>query len=66
MGHQLEQAGLTAVQLGMGGDKHETVRLLNQIRTVLRFAKGLGDISDDAHRALEAHLAKARRSVGLS
>jgi CheY-like chemotaxis protein len=66
VGHQLEQAGLAAVQLGMGGDKHETVRLLNQIRTVLRFAKDLGDISDDTHRALEAHLAKARRSVGLS
>jgi len=66
VGHQLEQAALAAVQLGMGGDKHETVRLLNQIRTVLRFAKDLGDISDDTHRALEAHLAKARRSVGLS
>jgi CheY-like chemotaxis protein len=66
VGHQLEQAGLAAVQLGMGGDKHETVRLLNQIRTVLRFAKDLGDISDDTHRALEVHLAKARRSVGLS
>ena len=42
------------------------MRALNVIRSLLRFAKDLGDITDDTHRALESHVAKARRSVGLS
>lgn len=62
----LEQAALSLVQRGSGGDKTETVRALNAIRSLLRFAKDLGDISDESHRALESHMAKARRSVGLS
>lgn len=66
VGRDLEQAALTAMQRGAGGEKHDVVRALNQIRTMLRFAKDLGDISDDAHRLLEASVAKARRSVGLS
>jgi DNA-binding response OmpR family regulator len=66
VGRELEQAALTAMQRGTGGDKHELIRALNQIRTMIRFAKDLGDISDDAHRALEASVAKARRSIGLS
>lgn len=66
LGRELEQAALLAVQRGVGGEKHEVIRALNQIRTLLRFAKDLGDISDAAHWALEAHVAKARRSVGLS
>lgn len=62
----LEQAALGLVQRGGGGDKTETVRALNVIRSLLRFAKDLGDITDESHRALESHMAKARRSVGLS
>ncbi|HET8533078.1 MAG TPA: response regulator [Methylomirabilota bacterium] len=66
VGRDLEQASLTAMQRGVGGEKHDVIRALNQIRTMLRFAKDLGDIGDDEHRRLEASVAKARRSVGLS
>lgn len=66
VGRDLEQAALTAMQRGAGGEKHDVIRALNQIRTMLRFAKDLGDIGDDDHRRLEASVAKARRSVGLS
>jgi len=63
---ELEQAALVALQRGAGGEKQEVVRALNQVRTLLRFAKDLADISDDAHRVLEASVARARRSIGLS
>jgi DNA-binding response OmpR family regulator len=66
LGRELEQVALAALQRGAVGDKQEVVRALNQVRTLLRFAKDLGDISDDAHRVLEAAVARARRSVGLS
>jgi CheY-like chemotaxis protein len=66
VGAVLEQAALALVQRGGGGEKTESVRALNQIRALLRFAKDLGDITDDAHRTLESHIARARRSVGLS
>jgi DNA-binding response OmpR family regulator len=66
VGRDLEQAALTAMQRGASGEKHDVIRALNQIRTMLRFAKDLGDIGDDDHRRLEASVAKARRSVGLS
>jgi two-component system response regulator (stage 0 sporulation protein F) len=66
VGRDLEQAALTAMQRGASGEKHDVIRALNQIRTMLRFAKDLGDIGDDGHRRLEASVAKARRSVGLS
>ena len=61
----LEGAALSLVQRG-GGDKAESVRALNVIRSLLRFAKDLGDITDETHRSIESHMAKARRSVGLS
>jgi len=66
LGRDLEQAALLALQRGASGEKQDVVRALNQIRTLLRFAKDLGDISDDAHRVLEASVARARRSIGLS
>jgi len=66
LGRELEQAALVALQRGAGGEKQEVVRALNQIRALLRFAKDLGDITDDAHRGLEASVARARRSIGLS
>jgi len=62
----LENSALSLVQRGGGGDKAETVRALNVIRSLLRFAKDLGDITDETHRLLESHIAKARLSVGLS
>jgi DNA-binding response OmpR family regulator len=65
MAPALESAALNLVQRG-GGEKAETVRALNLIRSLLRFAKDLGDITDEKHRSLESHMAKARRSVGLS
>jgi two-component system, response regulator, stage 0 sporulation protein F len=66
LGRELEQAALAAMQRGAAGEKQDVVRALNQTRTLLRFAKDLGDIPDDTHRALEASVARARRSVGLS
>jgi len=66
VGVGLEQAALALVQRGGGVEKAESVRALNQIRALLRFAKDLGDITDDAHRTLESHIARARGSVGLS
>jgi DNA-binding response OmpR family regulator len=62
----LEGAALSLVQRGGGDDKAESVRALDVIRSLLRFAKDLGDITDETHRSLESHMAKARRSVGLS
>jgi DNA-binding response OmpR family regulator len=64
LGRELEQTALVALQRGAGGEKQEVVRALN--RTLLRFAKDLGDIADDAHRVLEVSVARARRSIGLS
>jgi hypothetical protein len=61
----IETAALSLVQRGAGSDKGDTVRALNQIRSLLRFAKDLGDIPDDVHRALESIMVRARRSVGL-
>lgn len=66
LGRELEQTALVALQRGAGGEKQEVVRALNQVRTLLRFAKDLDDITDDAHRVLEVSVARARRSVGLS
>lgn len=66
LGRELELAALAALQRGAGGEKQDVVRALNQIRMLLRFAKDLGDIGDDAHRMLEAAVARARRSIGLS
>jgi two-component system, response regulator, stage 0 sporulation protein F len=66
LGTQLEQVALTAMQRGATGEKQELIRLLNQIRVLLRFAKDLGDVDDDVHRMLDARVARARRSLGLS
>ncbi|MGH7299148.1 MAG: response regulator [Candidatus Rokuibacteriota bacterium] len=66
LGRELEQAALVALQRGAGGEKQDVIRAINQIRMLLRFAKDLGDIGDDAHRTLEAAVARARRSIGLS
>ena len=61
----LESAALSLVQRGAAAEKGDTVRALNQIRALLRFAKDLGDVPDDAHRTLESIMVRARNSVGL-
>jgi DNA-binding response OmpR family regulator len=66
VGISLEHAALDAVQRAVGGEKLEIVRALNQVRTMLRFARDLGDIADEDHRRLESYVARARRAVGLS
>ncbi|HET7876687.1 MAG TPA: response regulator [Methylomirabilota bacterium] len=66
VGRELEQAALSAVQRGVSGEKFEVVRALNQVRTLLRFGRDLGDFSDEEHRRLDAQVARARRSVGLT
>jgi CheY-like chemotaxis protein len=63
LGTAIEQVALGMVQ--RAGEKGENVRALNHIRSLLRFAKDLGDIPDDTHRMLESHITRARRSVGL-
>jgi two-component system response regulator (stage 0 sporulation protein F) len=62
----LEDAALAAIQRSVGSEKPEVIRALNQIRTLIRFSRDLGDLSDDAHRHLESWVVKARRSVGLA
>jgi CheY-like chemotaxis protein len=66
VGAALEQAALAAMQRGVGGEKAEVIRALNQVRNMIRFAHDLGDISAETAAGLEEHMARARRSVGLS
>jgi DNA-binding response OmpR family regulator len=66
VGTGLEQAALLAMQRGVGGEKAEVIRALNQMRNMIRFAHDLGDISAETAARLDEHMARARRSVGLS
>ena len=66
VGAALEQAALVAMQRGVSGEKAEVIRALNQVRTMIRFAQDLGDISAETAGALDEHMGRARRSVGLS
>jgi hypothetical protein len=54
------------MQRGVSGEKAEVIRALNQVRTMIRFAQDLGDISAETAGALDEHMVRARRSVGLS
>jgi two-component system response regulator AtoC len=65
LGVQLEHSALGMVQRSTGTEKTELVRSLNHLRTLARFAKDLGDVSDDGYRAVESLIVKARRSMGL-
>jgi DNA-binding NtrC family response regulator len=65
LGAHLEQSALGLVQRSTATEKSDLVRSLNQLRTLLRFAKDLGDLSDDSHRALESLVVRARRALGL-
>jgi len=66
VGAALEQAALAAMQRGVSGEKAEVIRALNQVRTMIRFAQDLGDISAETAGRLDEHMGRARRSVGLS
>jgi hypothetical protein len=66
MGNALEQAALQAMQRGVGGEKAEVIRALNQVRNLIRFSQDLGDLEADTAARLEEHMTRARRSVGLS
>ncbi|MDP2702956.1 MAG: response regulator [Candidatus Rokubacteria bacterium] len=66
VGSGLEQAALAAMQRSVGGEKAEIIRALNQVRNMIRFALDLGDISAETAGRLDEHMARARRSVGLS
>jgi DNA-binding response OmpR family regulator len=66
VGTALEQAALTAMQRGVGGEKAEVIRALNQVRNMIRFAHDLGDMDAETAERLEEHMVRARRSVGLS
>ena len=66
VGTGLEQAALAAMQRGVGGEKAEVIRALNQLRNMIRFAHDLGDMSAETAGRLDEHMARARRSVGLS
>jgi len=62
----LQRLALRIVRMGPGSSRRNLVRDLGELRTLLRFAKDLGDISDDVHRCLESHLVRARRGLGMS
>jgi DNA-binding response OmpR family regulator len=66
VGAALEQAALVAMQRGVSGEKAEVIRALTQVRTMIRVAQDLGDISAETAGALDEHMVRARRSVGLS
>lgn len=69
LGTVLEQTALGFVQRGAASEKAsertETLRGINNLRTLLRFAKDLGDIDDETHRRLESRIVRARSSMGL-
>ncbi len=66
LGIPLEHAAMEAIQRGGGREKIEIIRALNLVRTLLRFGRDLGDITDEDHRRLEGYVAKARRVIGLA
>jgi len=66
VGAALEQAALSAMQRGVGGEKADIIRALNQLRTMIHFARDLGDLGEEVTQSLDEHVNRARRSVGLS
>jgi DNA-binding response OmpR family regulator len=64
VGLGIERIALRMVLQGWGGDRRRVMRNLNKMRTLLRFAKDIGDITDDAHRQAESCLVRVRRTLG--
>jgi CheY-like chemotaxis protein len=66
IGTALERIALGLVREGPGGERRRLLRRLTDLRTLLRFAKDLGDITDDTHRCLESSIVRVRRGIGGS
>lgn len=66
LGSALETAALSVMQKGGASEKPELIKALFQLRMLTRFARDLGDLTDEQHRRLEAHLVRARRANGLN
>ena len=66
LGAALEAVALQVMQKGNASEKPELVKALYQLRMLTRFARDLGDLTDEQHRLLEAHLVRARRANGLN
>ena len=66
LGTTLESVALSVMQKGNALDKPELIKALFHLRMLTRFARDLGDLSDEQHRRLEAHLVRARRANGLN
>ncbi len=66
IGLGIERIALRLVRQGPGGDRRRVLRYLNEMRALLRFAKDIGDITDDAHRRAESCLVRVRRALGAS
>ena len=66
LGGALDAAALATLQRSAAGEKPEVVRALAHVRTPVRLGRDLEDLDDDVYRRLEAHVVRARRSVGLS
>jgi DNA-binding response OmpR family regulator len=64
VGLGIERIALRLVRQGPGGDRRRVLRSLNEMRALLRFAKDIGDITDDAHRQAESCLVRVRRTLG--
>ena len=63
VGLRMERIALGLVQQGWGGDRRTLLRRLKEMRSLLRFAKDLGDITDDVHRRVETCLVRLRRAL---
>ena len=66
LGSALEGTALAIMQKGGASERPEMVKALYQLRMLIRFARDLGDLSDEQHRILEAHLVRVRRASGGS
>lgn len=66
LGAALEGTALAVMQKGSTSERPEMVKALYQLRMLIRFARDLGDLTDEQHRILEAHLVRARRASGGS
>lgn len=66
VGLSIERIALRLVRQGPGGNRRRVFQQLNELRTLLRFAKDIGDITDDAHRQAESRLVRVRRALGAS
>jgi DNA-binding response OmpR family regulator len=66
LGAALEATALAVMQKGSTSERPEMVKALYQLRMLIRFARDLGDLTDEQHRILEAHLVRARRASGAS